>query len=76
VNLNWEEYVRFDEKYLRPTEVDTLIANPSKAERDLAWKSQVSPERLASIMVNHDIKTIEGFIADEPVGTVWSEATS
>jgi GDPmannose 4,6-dehydratase len=76
VNLDWEKYVRFDEKYLRPTEVDSLVADASKAEKDLDWKASVGPEQLAAIMVDHDIATIEGFAADKPVGKVWAEAVS
>jgi GDPmannose 4,6-dehydratase len=76
VNLDWEKYVRFDEKYLRPTEVDSLVGDASKAERDLGWKASVGPEQLAAIMVDHDIATIEGFSADKPVGKVWAEAVS
>jgi GDPmannose 4,6-dehydratase len=76
VDLDWEKYVRFDEKYLRPTEVDTLIADASNAAKELNWKSSVGPEQLVSIMVDHDIATIEGFAPDKPVGKVWSEAVS
>ena len=76
VDLDWEKYVRFDEKYLRPSEVDTLVADASKAERELGWKASVGPEQLASIMVDHDIATIEGFVPDKPLGKVWSEAVS
>ena len=76
VDLDWEKYVRFDEKYLRPTEVDTLVADASKAAKELGWKSSVGPEQLAGIMVDHDIATIEGFVPDKPVGKVWSEAVS
>ena len=76
VDLDWEKYVRFDEKYLRPSEVDTLVADASKAERELGWKSSVGPEQLASIMVDHDIATIEGLVPDKPLGKVWSEAVS
>jgi GDPmannose 4,6-dehydratase len=76
VDLDWEKYVRFDEKYLRPSEVDTLVADASKAERELGWKSSVGPEQLASIMVDHDMATIEGFVPDKPLGKVWSEAVS
>lgn len=76
VDLDWEKYVRFDEKYLRPSEVDTLVADASKAERELGWKSSVGPEQLASIMVDHDIATIEGFVPDKPLGKVWFEAVS
>jgi GDPmannose 4,6-dehydratase len=76
VNLDWEKHVRFDEKYIRPTEVDSLVSDSSKAEKNLSWKATVGPERLAAIMVDHDIATIEGFVPDKPVGKVWAEAVS
>jgi GDPmannose 4,6-dehydratase len=76
VGLDWEKYVKFDEKYLRPTEVDSLVADASKAEKDLGWKASVGPEQLAAIMVDHDIATIEGFVPDKPVGKVWAGAVS
>lgn len=74
VGLDWEKYVRFDDRYLRPTEVDSLVADASKAANDLKWKASVGPEQLAGIMVEHDIATIEGHAPDKPVGAVWSEA--
>ncbi len=55
VNLKWQDYVRFDERYLRPTEVDALVGDPTKAASRLGWKTTVGPLELASIMVDHDI---------------------
>jgi GDPmannose 4,6-dehydratase len=75
VNLDWEKFVRFDEKYLRPTEVDSLIGDATKAEKALDWKATVQPRELAAIMVDHDLAAIEGHVVDAPRGTVWSEAT-
>ena len=57
--LNWEDHVRFDERYLRPTEVDALIGDPSKAEDKLGWKATVGPLDLARLMVDADIKALE-----------------
>lgn len=74
--LDWEKYVRFDERYIRPTEVDTLVADASKAKKDLNWRASVGPEQLAAVMVDHDIATIDGFVPDKPVGEVWAEAVS
>lgn len=74
--LDWEKYVRFDEKYLRPTEVDSLVADASKAEHELGWKASIGPEQLAAIMVDHDIATLEGYVPDKPVGSVWEQAVS
>ncbi|MDO5697716.1 MAG: GDP-mannose 4,6-dehydratase [Dermatophilus congolensis] len=56
VELDWEKYVKFDERYLRPTEVDALIGDASKAERDLGWKARTHAARLAEIMVDADIE--------------------
>jgi GDPmannose 4,6-dehydratase len=75
VGLDWQEFVKFDERYLRPTEVDSLVGDASKAEHKLNWKASVSPRELAAIMVDHDVAAIEGHIADKPRGSVWLEAT-
>jgi GDPmannose 4,6-dehydratase len=58
VGLYWERYVRFDERYLRPTEVDSLIGNPSKAADVLGWVPTVLTPRLAQIMVDADIAAL------------------
>jgi GDPmannose 4,6-dehydratase len=76
VGLDWEKYVRFDERYIRPTEVDTLVADASRAESSLGWKAEVSPKQLAELMVDHDIATLQGYVSDKPIGNVWSKATS
>jgi GDPmannose 4,6-dehydratase len=72
--LNWENHVRFDERYLRPTEVDALVGDASKAEKTLNWKSQVTPEKLAEIMVNHDIKLLTNSTPDVPQSRVWKDS--
>jgi GDPmannose 4,6-dehydratase len=74
VGLDWEKFVRFDQRYLRPTEVDTLVADATRANNQLGWKASVKPEDLAAIMVDHDIAMLNGFIPDKPVGPVWSGA--
>lgn len=57
--LRWEDHVRFDERYLRPTEVDALVGDAAKAERLLGWKAGVMPEQLARIMVDADQEALE-----------------
>ena len=54
VGLEWEKYVRFDERYLRPTEVDDLVGDASLAESVLGWKPKVLTPELAAIMVASD----------------------
>ena len=56
--LDWEEHVRYDDRYLRPTEVDSLIGDPSKAAELLGWKPQVLAPELAGIMVAADIESV------------------
>jgi GDPmannose 4,6-dehydratase len=60
VGLDWEKYVKFDERYLRPTEVDALVGDPSKASRVLGWKPQVLPPELARVMVDADMRLVGG----------------
>jgi GDPmannose 4,6-dehydratase len=76
VGLDWEKYVRFDDRYIRPTEVDTLVADARRAESALGWKAEVSPKQLAELMVDHDITMLQGYVSDNPIGNVWSKATS
>ena len=56
--LDWEKYVRFDDRYLRPTEVDSLIGDSSLAERKLGWTHTLDVAGLASLMVRHDIESV------------------
>jgi GDPmannose 4,6-dehydratase len=56
--LDWEKYVRFDDRYLRPTEVDSLIGDSSLAERRLGWTHTLDVAGLASLMVRHDIESV------------------
>jgi len=55
VNLDWHDYVEFDSRYLRPTEVDLLIGDPSKAKAKLGWQPTISFEKLVKLMVNADL---------------------
>jgi GDPmannose 4,6-dehydratase len=58
VNLDWREFVRFDERYLRPTEVDALIGDASKARGTLGWTPTVDGLQLARIMVDADVAAL------------------
>lgn len=57
--LDWEKYVKFDERYLRPTEVDSLIGDSTKARETLGWEPSILTPRLAEIMVDADIQALE-----------------
>ncbi|HEY0227606.1 MAG TPA: GDP-mannose 4,6-dehydratase, partial [Mycobacterium sp.] len=58
-DLDWQKYVKFDERYLRPTEVDSLIGDATNATQSLGWKASVHTAELARIMVDADIKALE-----------------
>ena len=59
VDLDWEKYVEHDERYERPTEVDALIGDYSKAKRELGWEPKVLTPDLVKIMVDADIKLLD-----------------
>ncbi|MCH9656015.1 MAG: GDP-mannose 4,6-dehydratase [Planctomycetes bacterium] len=56
VDLDWKKYVEIDPQYYRPAEVELLCADPSKAREKLNWKTKVSFEELAQLMVEADMK--------------------
>ena len=58
VNLNWEDYVEFDERYLRPAEVELLIGDSTKAQQKLGWKPAVTFEELVALMVEADLQAL------------------
>lgn len=57
VGLDWKKYVEMDPKYLRPTEVDLLIGDSSKARKKLGWKPKVNFKELVRLMVISDLKS-------------------
>ncbi len=59
VGLNWEDYVEIDHRYDRPTEVDSLIGDASKAHAVLGWKAETLAPELARIMVDADIEALK-----------------
>lgn len=78
VGLDWEQYVRFDERYRRPAEVEALIGDASKAEAQLGWKPQVLMPELVKIMVDADIRALEdgvGSEMDAPSLPYWRAAS-
>jgi GDPmannose 4,6-dehydratase len=56
--LDWEQYVTYDAQYERPTEVHSLIGDPSKAREVLGWKAETGPDQLARLMVDADIEQV------------------
>jgi GDPmannose 4,6-dehydratase len=66
--LNWEDHVKFDERYLRPTEVDSLIGNPSRARKKLDWATTIHGPELARLMVDADTEALRH------AGSPWIDA--
>jgi GDPmannose 4,6-dehydratase len=56
--LDWERHVRFDPRYLRPTEVDDLIGDASKAKVQLGWEAKHFAPEIARIMVDADLRDL------------------
>ena len=56
LDLDWSKYVEIDPRYFRPTEVNLLLGDASKAKELLGWTPQTSCKELAEIMVDHDLE--------------------
>lgn len=56
--LDWKKYVEIDKRYFRPTEVENLIADPSRAKNKLNWSSKISFQELVKIMMDYDLKQL------------------
>jgi len=59
LGLDWEKYVKIDERFIRPAEVDLLVGNSAKAREKLKWKPSVSFEQLVKIMVEYDYNQLK-----------------
>jgi len=58
VGLEWQKYVAIDPRYFRPTEVDVLQADATKARLTLRWEPKVTFEELIAIMVDADLEAL------------------
>ncbi|MDT7537978.1 MAG: GDPmannose 4,6-dehydratase [Actinomycetota bacterium] len=67
VDLDWEKYVKHDERYERPSEVDALIGDASKAEKVLGWKAETSGIDLVNVMVDADVKALDDELSGRAV---------
>ncbi|MFN2623507.1 MAG: GDP-mannose 4,6-dehydratase [Chthoniobacterales bacterium] len=68
VDLDWKEFVKHDDRYERPAEVDLLIGDPSKAKRILDWEPKVRFKELVQIMVDADLALLSRSSAQEQLG--------
>ncbi len=58
LNLDWHDYVKFDNRFLRPAEVDLLIGDYSKAKNQLGWEPRTRMKALAELMVDADLAAL------------------
>ena len=68
VNLDWQKYVEIDPRYYRPTEVDVLLGDASKARQKLGWRPRVKFRDLVRMMVDADLQA-ESTRASDPAVT-------
>jgi len=79
VNLNYKEYVKIDPRYFRPTEVELLLADSSKARKELDWNPRITFKELVKIMIDSDMGLIgldspgEGKKILKQKGINWTE---
>jgi len=59
VGLDWQKYVEYDPRYTRPTEVDQLLGDATKAKRELGWEPKVRFKDLVKLMVDADLQLAE-----------------
>lgn len=59
VGLNYEKYVKIDQAFYRPAEVDVLLGNPAKAKEKLGWEAKTTLEELIIMMVEADVRRVE-----------------
>jgi GDPmannose 4,6-dehydratase len=64
--LDWRKWVEIDPRYFRPTEVDTLLGDASKARRVLGWEPNVKFEQLVRIMVDADMQSLQDQLHGRP----------
>jgi GDPmannose 4,6-dehydratase len=62
-DLGWEPYVEIDPKYYRPSEVDVLLGDASKAKEKLGWEPTVRFRELVELMVDADVAALEDQLA-------------
>ncbi|MFW9842654.1 MAG: GDP-mannose 4,6-dehydratase [Candidatus Thorarchaeota archaeon] len=58
VGMDWKKYVKIDPRYLRPSEVDHLTSDPSKAKELLGWNPKILAPVLAKVMLDHDMTAL------------------
>jgi GDPmannose 4,6-dehydratase len=67
-DLDWKKYVKYDDRYERPAEVDLLIGDASKAKKILGWETKMRFPELIRLMVDADMELLSRKPAQERLG--------
>jgi GDPmannose 4,6-dehydratase len=59
LDLDWKQFVEIDPRYFRPTEVDLLVGDASKARRKLGWEPKITFKELVRTMVDADLADLK-----------------
>jgi GDPmannose 4,6-dehydratase len=73
-DLDWKQYIKHDQRYERPAEVDLLIGDPAKAKKQLGWEPKVRFEELVKIMVDADLEAVREGIEGSGAGKAKTTA--
>jgi len=68
LDIDWEKHVEIDLRYFRPTEVNLLLGDASKAKRILGWEPKTSCKELAELMVDHDLELAKNEATQKSLG--------
>jgi GDPmannose 4,6-dehydratase len=74
LDLDWKAFVKHDERYIRPSEVDLLLGDASKARKELGWEPKVTFKELVRMMVEADLRVARQELAVQQVGGVLENA--
>ncbi|HEY4781515.1 MAG TPA: GDP-mannose 4,6-dehydratase [Chthoniobacterales bacterium] len=67
-DLDWKEFIKHDDRYERPAEVDLLIGDPAKAKKQLGWEPKVRFQELVKLMVDADLEMVRRDIEGSGAG--------
>jgi GDPmannose 4,6-dehydratase len=73
-DLDWKQFVKHDDRYERPAEVDLLIGDPAKAKKQLGWEPKVRFQELVKLMVDADLEVVRRDIEGSGAGTAKASA--
>ena len=70
LDLDWQKYVKYDQRYERPSEVELLIGDPAKLKRQIGWEPKVKFKELVRIMTEADLELARRELAYQSIGGI------